>query len=55
MHEPIRFLPLTALNDALRAVYAGELGIFGLYHEIGVLMAWGVLGFVICARAFRWQ
>jgi ABC-2 type transport system permease protein len=55
LHEPIRFLPLTALNDALRAIYAGELGIFGLYHEIGVLLLWGIAGFLISARAFRWQ
>jgi ABC-type multidrug transport system permease subunit len=55
MHEPIRFLPLTALNDALRAIYSDELGIFGLYHEIGVLAVWGLLGFLISARAFRWQ
>jgi len=55
LHEPIRFLPLTALNDALRAVYSGETGFFGLYHEIGVLLAWGVIGFLISARVFRWQ
>lgn len=55
LHEPIRFLPLTALNDALRAIYAGELGLFGLYHEVGVLLAWGVIGFLVSARAFRWQ
>ena len=41
LHEPIRFLPLTALNDALRAIYADELGLIGLYHELGVLVAWG--------------
>lgn len=55
LHEPIRFLPLTALNDAMRAIYSDELGIFGLYHELGVLLLWGVLGFLISARTFRWQ
>lgn len=55
LHEPIRWLPLTALNDALRAIYSDELGLFGLYHELGVLLLWGIAGFVISARAFRWQ
>jgi ABC-type multidrug transport system permease subunit len=55
LHEPIRLLPLTALCDALRVVYAGEAGAGALAHEVLVLVAWSVAGYVIAARTFRWQ
>ena len=52
---PIRLLPLTAANDALRRIYneAGSLSSIGF--ELGVLLAWSVIGFAVALRVFRWQ
>jgi ABC-2 type transport system permease protein len=51
----IRALPLTALNDALRAVYNDGLP-FGAYAgEIAILAVWMVAGFLLTLRWFRWQ
>ncbi len=52
---PIRLLPLTALNDALRAIYNDGTSLAGCAFELAVLAAWGVLGFGIALRLFRWQ
>jgi ABC-type multidrug transport system permease subunit len=52
---PIRLLPLTAVNDALRAVYNDGASLLGVGWELGVLVAWGVAGFMIALKAFRWQ
>jgi ABC-type multidrug transport system permease subunit len=52
---PIRLLPLTAVNDALRAVYNDGASLFGVGFELAVLTAWGVLGFGVALKAFRWQ
>ncbi len=52
---PIRLLPLTAINDALRAVYNDGASLAGVGFELGVLAVWGVLGFAIALKAFRWQ
>ena len=52
---PIRCLPLTASNDALRRIYneAGTLG--SVSFELAVLAVWTLVGFAIAVRAFRWQ
>ncbi len=52
---PIRCLPLTAVNDALRRIYneAGTLSSVGF--ELAILTAWAVLGFGVAIKAFRWQ
>jgi ABC-type multidrug transport system permease subunit len=55
LHEPIRLLPLTALCDGLRVVYAGEASLRTLGHEVIVLSVWSVVGYAIAARTFRWQ
>lgn len=55
LHEPIRLLPLTALCDGLRVVYAGEASLRTLGHEVIVLVVWSVVGYLIAARTFRWQ
>jgi ABC-2 type transport system permease protein len=55
LHEPIRLLPLTALCDALRVVYAGEASLRTLGHEVIVLVVWSVVGYLVAARTFRWQ
>ena len=51
----IRLLPLTALNDALRAVINDAAGIQQLAMPMVILAAWGVVCFTIGIRIFRWQ
>jgi ABC-2 type transport system permease protein len=51
----VQALPLTALNDALRAVYNDALPVSAYAGELLILAAWMVVGFVISLRWFRWQ
>ncbi|MCK6548662.1 ABC transporter permease [Myxococcota bacterium] len=51
----IRALPLTALNDALRAVMNDGKPLGALGHELVVLTLWGVVSFVLALRLFRWK
>lgn len=51
----IQALPLTALNDALRAVMLDGAGVAGLAGELGILAAWAVVTFTAALRLFRWQ
>ncbi len=52
---PIRFLPLTAANDALRRVYNEAGSISSIGFELAVLGLWSLLGFAVAVRIFRWQ
>jgi ABC-type multidrug transport system permease subunit len=52
---PIRLLPLTAVNDALRRIYNEAAALSSLAFELAVLGAWCVLGFGIAIKVFRWQ
>ncbi|HEU4521390.1 MAG TPA: ABC transporter permease, partial [Thermoanaerobaculia bacterium] len=51
----LRALPLTALNDALRAVMNDGLGLAAVASEIGVLLAWTVVTYAVGLKIFRWQ
>jgi ABC-type multidrug transport system permease subunit len=51
----VQALPLTALNDALRAVMLEGAGLGPLAPELGLLAAWGGVSFAIALRVFRWQ
>lgn len=51
----IRTLPLTALNDALRKVVNEGLGLFDVVPELAWLGLWGVVGFAVALKWFRWQ
>jgi ABC-2 type transport system permease protein len=55
VHPLIRALPLTALNDALRAVMNDGLPLYRTWPELVVLGLWGGLSFVLALRLFRWQ
>jgi len=52
---PIRLLPLTAANDALRHVYNEASSLSSISFELAVLAVWSVLGFAVASRIFRWQ
>src|SRR5438445_5664917 len=51
----IRLLLLTALIDALRPVMLDGVGATAVATQIGVMLAWGLISFLIALRLFRWQ
>ena len=51
----IQALPLTALNDALRAVILEGAGLISQAGELAILAAWGILSFFLAMRWFRWN
>ncbi len=55
LHPALRALPLTALNDALRAVVNDGASLAARWSEMLVLLAWGLVSFVVALRIFRWQ
>lgn len=55
MQPVIRVLPLTALNDALRAVMLEGAGPAGIIRELVLLAGWGLTGFGIALKVFRWR
>jgi ABC-type multidrug transport system permease subunit len=55
MQPFIQALPLTALNDALRAVMLEGAGLAAVAPELLNLGLWGVVTFVLALKLFRWQ
>jgi len=51
----IRLLPLTALNDALRAVMNDGATLMQITPQIGVLLAWSAVTYLAGLKIFRWQ
>jgi ABC-type multidrug transport system permease subunit len=51
----IRLLPLTLLNDALRAIINDAAGLPQIAGKLALLAAWGLVTFMIGLKVFRWQ
>jgi ABC-2 type transport system permease protein len=51
----LRVLPLTALNDALRAVMIDGAGVRGVLSEVALLAGTTVVTFALALRLFRWR
>ncbi|HZN04753.1 MAG TPA: ABC transporter permease, partial [Candidatus Polarisedimenticolia bacterium] len=51
----IQALPLTMLNDALRAVILEGAGLASQSLRIAGLVLWGFVSFVLALRWFRWS
>ena len=51
----IKALPLTALNDALRAVILEGAGLPSQAGRIAIMLAWGIVSFAAGLRMFRWN
>jgi ABC-type multidrug transport system permease subunit len=51
----INFLPLTALNQALRAIMTEGEGLAGIAPQLGILILWGVASFAMALKIFRWR
>jgi ABC-2 type transport system permease protein len=54
--QPIaQMLPLTHLNNALRAVAFDGANLWDVKLEIGILLLWGIVGYWAAARFFKWE
>lgn len=51
----IQALPLTAVNDALRANMLRGDSISVIWSELAILLAWGVVSFFVALKIFRWR
>lgn len=51
----LKLLPLTALNDALRAMMLEGEPLAAVAGQLVVLVAWGVLPFLAALKLFRWE
>lgn len=51
----LKFLPLTALNDALRNVAFEGSPLWSCWPQMLTLLVWGVAVYAITARFFRWE
>ncbi len=51
----IKALPLTALNQALRAIMTEGRGLTAIAPQLGILMAWGAVSFAVALEIFRWK
>lgn len=55
MQPFVQALPLTALNNALRAVMLEGMGAQSVLGELALLAGWGALSFVVAVKIFKWQ
>lgn len=51
----IKALPLTALNDVLRALMNEGAPLMSMWAPLAIMVAWLVLSFVIALKIFKWQ
>jgi ABC-2 type transport system permease protein len=54
LQPALSLLPLTALNDGLRAVMTDGAGLTAIGRPLAVLGAWGAGSFAVALRIFRW-
>jgi ABC-2 type transport system permease protein len=54
LQPALALLPLTALNDGLRAIMIDGASLAGVARPLAVLGAWGVGSFALALRIFRW-
>jgi ABC-type multidrug transport system permease subunit len=55
MQPLIQALPLTAVNNALRAIMNEGAGLAGVMPSIALLAGWGVVSFFAALKWFRWD
>jgi ABC-2 type transport system permease protein len=51
----IKALPLTALNTLLRSVMNEGASLWSNWIQLGILIAWLFVSFVVALKIFRWQ
>lgn len=55
LQPAIQILPLTALNDALRAIMNDGASLASQWTELALLAGWGIVTYLLALRFFRWQ
>lgn len=55
MQAIIKYLPLTALNDAMRKVSFEGMHLSGVGTEIAIIAAWAVATYAILIKVFKWE
>lgn len=55
MQPIIKYLPLTAVNDAIRKVSFEGVSLMSCWTEMLTLAVWGIVIYVITVRVFRWE
>jgi ABC-type multidrug transport system permease subunit len=55
MQPFIQALPLTALNNALRAIMLDGAGVAGVAGSLAIITGWGLACFVVAVQIFRWK
>ncbi|WP_428262202.1 ABC transporter permease [Haliangium sp.] len=55
LHPILRVLPLSALNDGLRALMIDGVGLAAIGPELAILAAWCAVSFAVALRFFRWE
>jgi ABC-2 type transport system permease protein len=54
--KPISYaLPLTYFNDAIRAIAFDGASLWDVKAEIGVLLLWGIGGYALATKTFKWE
>jgi ABC transporter DrrB family efflux protein len=51
----VQALPLTAVNNALRAIMNEGAGLAAVLAPVGIIVTWGVAGFFAALALFRWE
>jgi len=51
----VQALPLTAVNNALRAIMSEGAGLLTVATPLGIIVAWGVASFFAALALFRWE
>jgi ABC-type multidrug transport system permease subunit len=51
----IQALPLTALNDGLRAIMLEGTPLLALWPQVLILGVWGIIPFLLALRYFKWM
>jgi ABC-type multidrug transport system permease subunit len=55
LQPTIKLLPLTPVIESIRTVMLDGAGVAAVGPQIGIMLVWGVISFVIALRIFRWQ
>jgi ABC-type multidrug transport system permease subunit len=55
MQPALKVLPLTALNDGLRAIMTDGAPLLALWPQLLVLAVWGFIPFGLAVRYFKWM
>jgi ABC-2 type transport system permease protein len=55
LQPAIKILPLTALNDALRAIMIDGSGLVAVAPKLGLVALWTVASFAVALKVFRWR